>query len=311
MKRLVILLLLLLMCALPALAENVRTGEVYDRTADEGALSIRFIDMGPPESGSPGDCVILTSPDGQVMVIDSGLSSNQEDVIGALDALGVTRIDALVISHPHGDHTQNMPYLMLNYEIGTVYTSYVETPDATNYIKYMAAIEAKDLHHVRLADGDAFSFGEHVTVEVLNPGSEIVYPEGFDSTADFVNNNSLVLKFTYGESTYLTAGDLYLAGESAVVKRYRDKLDVDVMKLNHHGYSTSSGITWCNATSPEISVFPADSLYGSSIFRRLDRAGDVYVTGLHGTVCVRMYQDDTKTVVTERDYDYSTLPSFW
>lgn len=307
MKRLMVLLMALLLFALPALAENVRTAEVYDRAADEGALTIRFIDMGPPESGSPGDCVILISPDGQVMMIDSGLSYNREDVIAALDRLGITRIDALVISHPHGDHTQNMPYIMLSYDVGTVYTSYVETPDANNYISYMAAIEAKNLPHIRLAAGDVFSFGEQVTVEVLSPESEIEYPEGFDDTADFVNNHSLVLKFTYGESTYLTSGDLYLAAESALVKSLGDQLDVDVIKLNHHGYSTSSGITWCNATSPEIAVAPADTLYNFSTYKRLKRKGDVYVTGLDGTVCVRMYPDDSKTVVTERDYDYAAI----
>ena len=307
MKRLMILLLALLMCAVPALAENVRTAEVYDRTADEGALSIRFVDMGAPESGSPGDCVILISPDDQVMVIDSGLSENREDVAAALDKLGVTRIDALVISHPHGDHTQNMPYLMLNYEVSAVYTSYIETPDANNYIKYMAAIEAQNLPHIRLAQGDSFSFGEQVTVDILSPESEIEYPEGFDDTADFVNNHSLVMKFTYGESTYLTSGDLYLAAESALVKTCKEALDVDVIKLNHHGYSTSSGITWCNATSPEIAVAPADTLYNFSTYKRLSRKGDVYVTGLDGTVCVRMYPDDSKTVVTERDYDYASI----
>lgn len=307
MKRLMILLMALLMCALPALAETTRSAEVYDRTADKGALSIRFIDMGAPESGSPGDCVILISPDDQVMMIDSGLAENQDDVVGALDALGITRIDALVISHPHGDHTQNMPHIMRNYEVGAVYTSHIETPRSNNYINYMAAIEEKGLPHIRLAEGDSFSFGEEVTVEILGPGSEFEYPEGYDDTADYVNNHSLVMKFTYGESTYLTSGDLYQAGESALVQKDKAALDVDVMKLNHHGYSTSSGITWCNATTPEIAVIPADSLYNFSIYKRLSRKGEVYVTGLDGTVCVRMYPDDSKTVVTERDYDYSAL----
>jgi len=301
-------LLLALVLTVSALGENLRTAEVYDRTADEGALTIRFIDMGEPESGSPGDCAILISPEGQVMMIDAGLSYNREDVLGALEKLGITRIDALVVSHPHGDHTQNMPYIMNHYEVGAVYTSYLENEYTMNYINYMAAIRANGITHVKVAKGDTIPFGDQVKVEVLWPAAEFEYPVNYaEESTQFVNNHSLVLKFSYGESTYLTSGDLYMAGESLVIKDAGEKLDADVMKLNHHGYSTSSGLTWCNTISPEISVVPADSLYNFATYRRLSRKGEVHVTGLEGTVCVRLYPDDSKTVVTERDYDYSAI----
>lgn len=310
-SRILALLLALLMIAPLALAEADRTAQVYDLSADAGALTVRFIDLGTPDDGSPGDCVFLTSPEGKIMMIDSGLAYSRPYLQKALDAMGITRIDYLVMSHPHGDHTQNMPYIMQHYEVGTVYSSIVDDPYANNYRNYMLTIAKKNLPHVRLAEGDVFYFGEQVKVEVFNPEKNLVYPENYEKeNTAFVNNNSLVLKFTYGESTYLTAGDLYMAGESAVVKRHKEELDVDMIKINHHGYSTSSSGTWCNATNPEITVIPADSLYDFGILRRFGRKGEVHITGLEGTVCVRMYADDTKVILTERDYDYGTLNQF-
>ena len=78
--------------------EAARTAEIFDRSGDAGQLTIRFLWLGEQVADDkPGDCMILTSPDGQVMVLDCGHPLASQYVIDALDAMGVTRIDALVI----------------------------------------------------------------------------------------------------------------------------------------------------------------------------------------------------------------------
>lgn len=111
-RALALTLLLLLLCA-AALGETTRYGEVFDAQGDAGRLTVRFLWLGPQVAeDKPGDAMILTSPDGKVMVLDAGHPQAAEYVTTALDALGVTRIDYLVASHPHIDHIGGFPTLL-------------------------------------------------------------------------------------------------------------------------------------------------------------------------------------------------------
>jgi len=309
MRRFFVLLLALLLAILPVCAENVRTTEVYDISQDTGSLTVRFVDIGISDGGA-GDFIILTSPEGLVMTIDSGHPWSKEYVLGALESMGITRIDYMVISHYHHDHVANTPYLMRNFEVGAVYTSYLDDPYESYYTSYMDAIAEMKLNHIKLAEGDAFYFGDKVLVEVFGPTKDFTYldtsREGPYDTV-FVNNNSLILKFTYGESTFLTAGDLYSGQENKVVAAYGELLDVDLLKISHHGWPTSSSPKWRTATSPEIAVIPASGIIDRSIMRKLLKKGEAYVTGCSGTVCVRLYEDGTNDVITEKDYSYDWL----
>ena len=95
-RALALTLSLLLLCA-AALGETTRYGEVFDAQGDAGRLTVRFLWLGPQVAeDKPGDAMILTSPDGKVMVLDAGHPQAAEYVTAALDALGVTRIDYLV-----------------------------------------------------------------------------------------------------------------------------------------------------------------------------------------------------------------------
>ena len=103
------------------------------------------------------------------------------------------------------------------------------------YDDYVNALEESGTEIVYLKTGDTFAFGDQVSVEVLGPDSDIEYPEDFpDNSTQFLNNNSLVLKFTFGESTALFAGDLYVTQERDYIDKYGEKLQADVIKANHH-----------------------------------------------------------------------------
>ena len=89
-RALALTLSLLLLCA-AALGETTRYGEVFDAQGDAGRLTVRFLWLGPQVAeDKPGDAMILTSPDGKVMVLDAGHPQAAEYVTAALDALGVT-----------------------------------------------------------------------------------------------------------------------------------------------------------------------------------------------------------------------------
>ena len=195
---------------------------MFDAQGDAGRLTVRFLWLGPQVAeDKPWDAMIPTSPDGKVMVLDAGHPQAAEYVTAALDALGVTRIDYLVASHPHIDHIGGFPTLLSRYEVGAIYTSALTYEASAYYQAFLAAMTDKGLSPILLQEGDSFSFGEEVTVEVFNPPAEITYPDRYpEGATQFINNQSLVYKFTYGDSTILLAGDLYAGAEREVAERW-------------------------------------------------------------------------------------------
>lgn len=305
-KKLLILLLVCMLALSAASAEENRWAQVFDTAGDEGMLTIRFLWMGPqdPEAeDKPGDSMILTSPDGKVMVLDSGHPLSGAYVTDALDAMGVTKIDYLVASHPHIDHIGGFTTLMDHYEIGAVYTSALAYTSSSYYRAYMDAIEKKNIEHVILGEGDTLKFGESVLVSVYNPTEEaLLAPEDQKNKTEFINNQSLALKFTFGESTIMLAGDLYVGGEKAVVSRWGEELDCDVMKANHHGANTSSSKMWRDAVSPQITFITSDAIEDVSIAKKYTKNGQkMYHTLLDGAMCLRTAGQKDYTVLTEKD----------
>lgn len=303
MKKTAALLMAFLLMFSCAMAEGDGYQRVYDVSGDAGHLNVRFVWLGAKmEEDKPGDSMILTSPDGKVMVLDTGHPSSSEYVLGALDAMGVEKIDYLVLSHPHIDHIGSAADVMDHYEVGAVYTSELTYTGAT-YAACMAAIARNQLEHIILHEGMTLQFGDHVLVEVLNPPAEIEYPANYpDDSTRFVNNHSLVLKLTYGTSTFLLAGDLYTPGEREVVERWGDKLDVDVAKANHHGASTSTSPKWRKAVSAKITVISNFGLADTDIAEKFDKEGDVYHTRFDGDVLIRTAGDGTYEVMTVNEH---------
>ena len=300
----VTLCFLILFCLVfPVSAQGSYT-ELFDTSGDAGKLTARFINMMTDTGDKSGDATILTSPDGKVMLIDAGHPAAADQVIAALKAMGVTHIDYLVASHPHIDHIGGFPTIMQAFEIGQVITSYVVYP-SSYYDALMAEIAAQDLDHIYLSQEDVFTFGDDVTVEVLWPGSTIEYYEGYPkSSTQFINNNSLAMKFTYGDSTMLFSGDLYAGAERELVSVYGDRLDCDVLKANHHGASTSSCKPFREAVSPQITVMLSDILQDLNIYKKFVKGGsEVYITHYNGDVRISTGGDGDYQVFIEQEWE--------
>lgn len=307
-KRIVALILLWCMLFSVALAEDDGYTQVYDTSMDAGKLTIRFLWMGPQvEEDKPGDCMILTSPDGKVMVVDAGHPCATQYILDALDAMGIEKIDYLVASHPHIDHIGGMATLMDRYEIGIHYCTEVWHTTKT-YQNYVDAIARNDIEQVYLHEGDSFMFGEQVQVLVYNPVADITYYDGYPANGtQFMNNQSLVLKFVYGESSLLLAGDLYTTGEATVVKRWGEALQADVIKANHHGADTSSSPKWRKTVDPKITVITNCLLQSATVAKKYAKNGkQMYHTFLDGDVRISTAGDGEYEVVTakERTTDY-------
>ena len=305
MKKLPFLVLtLILVLAVTVFAEERvdRYDQIFDASQDAGRLTARFLQLTTRSDDKSGDSTILTSPDGKVMIVDAGNPSTFIDIQNALDSLGITRIDYLVASHPHVDHVGSFAQLIYGYDIGAVYTTEVEYP-TSHYRNYMEALEATETPHAILAEGDTFMFGDHVLVEVFHPAPGIEYYEGYpEGSTQFINNLSLLMKLTYGDSSFLFTGDLYTNSEREIAATYRERLRSGVLKVPHHGAGTSSSRPFRDAVGAEVAVMMSDAIEELRIYRNYANAGtDTYITSIDGSVLVSTVGDGSYTVISQFD----------
>ena len=308
-KRLFAFLAVCLLLFAAAAPAETRYGEVFDASRDGERLTARFLSLLSPDGLKSGDATILTSPDGKVMLLDAGEPECAGQVIAALTALHITRIDYLVASHPHVDHIGGFAEILRTFPVGAAYTSRVEYP-TSHVMAYMAEIQKQNIPHVFLSEGDTFAFGDFVTVEVFHPGAEITYYEGYpENSTQFVNDLSLLLRFSYKESSMLFGGDLYTTIERTIAQKYGERLQSDVFKVGHHGAATSSSKPYREAIKPKIAVMVSHTLSDLGIYQKYRKMdADTYITYFDGNISVATPGDGTYQVITEKDRATDFLP---
>ena len=303
MKRLALVLSVILILSVSVFAvERIdRYDRIFDATQDAGRLTARFLKLTTRSDDKSGDSTIVTSPDGKVMIVDAGNPSTFLDIDNALKALGITKIDYLVASHPHVDHIGSFAQLIRAYEIEAVYTTEVEYP-TSHYRNYMEALAETETPQIILVEGDTFMFGEHVLVEVFHPAPGIEYYDGYpEGSTQFINNLSLLLKLTFEDSSFLFSGDLYTASEREIAAKYGDRLKSGVLKVPHHGAGTSSSKPFREAVGAEVAVMMSDAIEELRIYRNYSKAGTkTFITSIDGAVLV----------ATEGDGEYTVLSQF-
>lgn len=212
-----------------------------------GQLTIKLLDVGH------GDCILLQG-DGKTVLIDTGDAGANGIILEKLRENKVTFIDALIISHYHGDHSGGLLTVLRNFGVGRIYDAGVVN-DYSNFVKNMFQEYANGRWtHTQLRRGQRLTLGDGYYFSVLSPG-ETLLPKGQKEYGHYLNNNSLVLKLHYGKFQMLFTGDMEAAAEYQVMGNYpREDLHVDVLKVAHHGSRTSSTWNWLNTVKPTWGV---------------------------------------------------------
>ncbi len=274
---------------------------------NEGIMTFRFFDV-PEIVTKIGDCSFIQFPNGETMLIDAFIANAAPYVVEDLKALGVTRIDYLVVSHYHGDHIGGMPAFMDNFEIGGVYTSglHVYTTSGLNLLSKM---EEMGLEEHILRQGDVLQVGD-VDIQILNPDVTDEVMAAFESgevpSDAAVNVQSLVMKFIYKDFTALFTGDVYDKAERWLMDKYGDELHVMLFKAPHHGSYTSSGARFLRTINPQyvVAIGNVGVVGGKNKYMRIG-AEAVYYTYMDGTVVATT---DGKTVTFEANKEAKQQP---
>lgn len=205
-----------------------------------------------------GDSSLVVFPDGKLMLIDTAPSAYGPVLLRNLQQMGVEHLDYMLISHPHSDH-QNGAFDEYNRDggildlIGTdiVYWRGAGVGSSDKDMMVSKVCFEKNIPCQVIEQGTVLTFGE-VTMTVLWP--EAGTANLFVPKAE-INDKSIVHRFDFGEHSSLYAADLYHAGEKLLLNSVdAEMLDVDLLKVPHHGHATSSSMEFLLAVSPELSV---------------------------------------------------------
>lgn len=252
----------------------------YGVLAEErhGLLTVAFLDVGQ------GDAIFIESPSGKQILIDAGSNKKVLRELSKQMPFYDRSIDVLIESHPDLDHIGGFPAILNAYEIDSVFSSGVGCKSAICE-EFEKSVLEEELEEQVLTRGNILDLGDGVFLEVLFPDR--------DASEFETNMASLVLKLVYGGNSFLLMGDSPKAIEDYLISLDGNGLDVDVLKLGHHGSKTSTSEYFIGITSPELAITSvgADNRYGHPNQEVLDILNDFEVevlrTDEQGTIIIK------------------------
>lgn len=215
-----------------------------------GDVSVHFIDVGQ------GDSILIRAKD-KTVLIDAGENGKGETVLNYLREQNIEMLDYVIGTHPHSDHIGGLDEVMRKMGVGTLMMPRVPdgiVPTTKTYEDVLQTAADKGLKIKAAKAGETLDIAAGVTLTVLGP------VQAYDD----LNNLSIVCKLTYGNTSFLFTGDAEQEAEADIVAQYPDLLDSDVLKMGHHGSSTSSSRLFFQAVSPQCAVICCgkDNSYG-------------------------------------------------
>lgn len=263
MKRLIALLLALVFlcgCQVPPPAS-------FD------GLTVHFLDVGQ------ADCALVQCG-GENLLIDGGNTEDSDLVVSYLLDQNVTDLTYVVCTHAHEDHVGGLPAVLAVFETQTVFSP-VEEYNSKCFDDFLYYADQQNLPLICPVPGSTYPLGD-AAITVLGPVEDY----------EDANNTSIILRVDYGETGFLFTGDGELKSEQDILDSGAD-ISATVLKVGHHGSSTSTGYRWLREADPDYAVISAGAGndYGHphrEVLSRLDDADvTVYRTDLQGHIVCR------------------------
>lgn len=245
-------------------------------TLAQNTLRVSFLDVGQ------GDCILVQEGD-EAMLIDCGDNDHGELVVDYLRNHQIETLKYLILTHPDADHIGGADNVLEQMEVSEVLMTEVKN-DTNSYREVLEELAVKKSNIRRPVIGDRYILGD-VEFRILAP--EQTYLE-----AEECNNASIGIKLTYGKNAFLLCGDAEEEEESAMVRRFGDELECDVLKCDHHGSNTATSESFLEAADPSWVVISCGegNPYGHphrEVLERLYEADtQVYRTDELGTIVV-------------------------
>ena len=246
---------------------------VYNPTNWEflAVLLIDYIDVGQADS-------ILIRQGDATMLIDGGTGECKDDLLAFLSDKNIDKFEYIVGTHTHEDHIGSLDDVVNTYDFDTFLFPNT-TATTKTFENLVLAVQQKNKKFTAPQVGQEYSLGE-AKFQILAPNSD---------EYSSANNYSIVIKLTYGSNTFLFTGDAESISENEILNKGFN-VSADVLKIGHHGSTTSTSKEFLDAVSPKFAVISVgkDNSYNLPTKTTMEKLQEknipVYRTDEQGTI---------------------------
>lgn len=251
-------------------------------SAEKDTLQIEYLDVGQ------GDAALIQC-DGHSLLIDGGSSASSSLIYSVLKERNINNLDYIIATHPDADHIGGLSGALNYAKVETCYSPVLEDDSEVfaNLLKF-AKRRGKDLTVPKA--GSTFKLGSAKGI--------FIAPQ---KASDGSNNDSLVVRIIYGKTSFIFMGDAEGKEEAEIIRRW-NYIKSDVIKVGHHGSSSSTSAELLEKVNPSYAIISVgkDNSYGhptEETLERLKKANiEVYRTDLQGTI--KIVSDGVKLTIT-------------
>ncbi len=235
-------------------------------------LQVHFIDIGQ------GDSILIDLGETEIL-IDGGKKS--PGVTAYLENYVNGSLEVMIATHPHADHIGGLIAVLDAFEVEEIWLN-GDTYSSNTYSDFMDRVNAEGAYVEEDARRRDTIVVDGLTFYVLHP---------VDPLVEDTNSNSIVFLLSYGEVDFLFTGDATEGAEASMIVA-GVLVDIEILKVGHHGSRTSSSQAFLDIVQPEIAIYMAgaDNQYGhphQETLAALEQVGAVvYGTDIHGTIIV-------------------------
>lgn len=237
---------------------------------------IHFINIGQ------GDAILLNNKNYNIL-IDSGSNESSDYLISYLKSFNIKKLNYVIATHPHEDHIGAMDDIVNNFHVDTFIAPNITTTDI-DFINMVKALNHKNLKINVIED--------NLTINLFNDNFLTFLWSG-SLPQDNINNNSLVVKYINENISFLFTGDIEKEVEAQLQSIDQALISSDVLKVAHHGSSSSSTLNFLTAVDPNISVITCGigNNYGHPHKNTLTNLNNinssVYRTDIQGNIIIK------------------------
>ena len=253
-------------------------------------MSLHFLDVGQ------GDSIFIILPDGETMLVDGGNVENGKMIENYIRANSSGSVDYLIATHPHSDHIGGLPFIVKEIGAKKYYMPYI-SQNTRIFQNLITEINNRNAGITTAKAGVTVTENENFSVKFLAPKRD-----DYKSINDF----SAVIMITYGSRRFLLTGDAETVSEKEMINDRQLDIKADVLKVGHHGSTTSTSPAFLAKVNPSVSVISvgeknAYNMPDNIILSRLKLYGsEIYRTDISGTITV-FSDGESLDVETEAD----------
>ena len=261
---------------------------------ESSKFEVHYIDVGQADAA-------LVLCDDKTMLIDGGNVGDSSLIVSYLNKHSIDNLDYVIGTHAHEDHIGGLSGALSVVTVGKVYAPKTES-DSKAYQNFKKKVQAQGLEITHPTPDETFTLGSS-KVKILAPISENVSDP---------NNTSIVLKITYGSTSFLFTGDAEREVEQDILNKGYN-ISADVLKVGHHGSEYSTTYPFLREIMPEYAIISVGkNNYGhpteETLSRLRDSGAKVYRTDLQGDIIVK--SDGKKvTVSPSKNANIETNPT--